>query len=300
VPPASFTATLVKTNWSHAVSTILTTKVDDRGATTVNDRTIAVENRNDGSQNESSQKGVTETGSSGASQTDETSSDSKPFADAKPTNEAQPTAAGSAAASTNANLASDVVASEGPLVTNPLVNEHAVGPGASKDDGPLTASPQGQDPASSGPVANASPLNDTSRVTNLQMSGNVSQSEIHLAMQGDHLGSVELHAHVAGEQVGAAIVVEKRDAHAALSLELPALREALWEKNFCVEHIWLTQSTLESTAGDAGNAYGQQSRQRHGGRFGDAQEQHGFASLQAEATDAEGIFDERGRLSVLA
>jgi flagellar hook-length control protein FliK len=169
-----------------------------------------------------------------------------------------------------------------------------------KDDSALTSTVQGQDPASSGPFANPSPLNDTSAVTDVQISGNAAKSEVHLAVQGDQLGSVELHAHVAGEQVGAAIVVEKREAHAALSLELPALREALSEKNFRVEHIWLTQSALESTAGDTGNAHGQQSRQRHWAQFGDAQEQQDFASSQTGVAETEGIFDERGRLSVLA
>jgi hypothetical protein len=283
LPLASITATSEKTNWSHTVSPILTIKVD--------------ESRNSSSQNADSPNAATETVPSGQSRAEETSSDSKPFTDPKPTNEAQLTVASGAPLTMSANSAGDVAANGGSLVTNPLVNEHTMGQAGSKDETSLTSTAQGQDP---GPVTDASPLNDTSGVTNLQISGNAAQSEVHLTMQGDRLGSVELHARVAGEQVGAAIVVEKRDTHAALSLELPALREALSEKNLRVEQIWLTQSTLESTAGDARNAYGQQSRQRHGAQFGAGQEQENFASLQAGAAEAEGIFDERGRLSVLA
>ena len=93
-----------------------------------------------------------------------------------------------------------------------------------------------------------------SKVINVaQFSGNNAHSQVRIAMQADELGQVELHATVSGQQVGAAITVEKKEAHAAMAGELPSLQQALEEKNLRVSEVVLMQSALHSTAGDAGN-----------------------------------------------
>jgi len=147
----------------------------------------------------------------------------------------------------------------------------------------------------------ASQLADThgsSTVTNAQISGTAARSEIHLAMQADKLGSVELHARVAGEQVGANIVVEKKEAHAALAVELPALQQALSDKNLHVEHVWLTQSALSSTTGDSGQKASPQQEHRQSQRGFHGQPDSSPFVSPTFISDTNSIFDSSGHLSV--
>lgn len=77
------------------------------------------------------------------------------------------------------------------------------------------------------------------------------QSEMRISMHSDQLGAVEVRAHVVGDQFGAAITVEKRDAHTALAIELPALRQLLNDKNLPVDRVVLLQGSPGSAMGDA-------------------------------------------------
>jgi hypothetical protein len=180
----------------------------------------------------------------------------------------------------------------------PVINEHTAGLTPGKDtslaDSLTDASPHM--PQNS----NAPELPGAPGVTHAQIAGNTAQSEIHLAMQADKLGTVELHARVTGEQVGAAIVVEKKEAHTALAVELPTLQQALSEKNLRVEHVWLTQSTLHAPAGDAGSTADQRPRSQQ--RPSQHPEENDEVSPYLSATTMESntIFDDQGRLSVRA
>jgi flagellar hook-length control protein FliK len=123
-----------------------------------------------------------------------------------------------------------------------------------------------------------------------------------IAMQSDKFGAIELHARVSGDAVGAAIVVEKRDAHAALALELPGLQQALSDKQLRVEQVTLTHSMLSSTAGDAG-ASSQQGQKGATPRSALPSFQTTAESLAAGSFLAQeqlGVFNSQGRLSVLA
>src|SRR5208283_1485940 len=141
----------------------------------------------------------------------------------------------------------------------------------------------------------------TSRViSSAQLSGNDAHSEMHIAMQTDKLGAVELHARVTGEQVGAAITVEKKEAHAALAVELPTLQQALAEKNFRVAHVVLLQGALHSTAGGAGDPTERQPRSQPGMAYRQQQAEAPLPPIFAAATEPGGIFDDRGRLNVHA
>jgi len=163
------------------------------------------------------------------------------------------------------------------------------------------------------PTAPANPPETTSRildavpnptVTDAQILQNSNHSEMRIAMQTDKLGAVELHARVSGDEIGAAITVEKRDAHAALAVELPALQQALSDKQFRVDQITLLHSSLHSTTGDGGGQ-----SQAHQGDPGTHRAQvaqsflrdssGAFISFQA-VTENRGIFDSQGRLSVQA
>src|ERR1700722_3966522 len=76
-------------------------------------------------------------------------------------------------------------------------------------------------------------------------------SEMRISVRTDQLGSVEVRAHSVGDEIGAAIMVEKHDAHTALAIELPTLQQSLTDKHINVARVVLTQGSLNSTNGDS-------------------------------------------------
>ena len=125
-----------------------------------------------------------------------------------------------------------------------------------------------------------------------------------IAMQSDKLGTIELHARVTGDEVGAAITVEKRDAHAALAVELPGLQQALSDKQLKVEHVTLLQSSGHAMAGGTGgDTQQQEGRARAFSQAGTTAVPHSaayaadFVTIAAEPEAALNVF---GRLSVRA
>jgi len=140
-------------------------------------------------------------------------------------------------------------------------------------------------------------------VNDAELTNATNQSEMRIALQTDKLGAIELRARVTGDELGAAIIVEKRDAHAALAVELPALQQTLSEKQLRVDQVVLTQGSLHATAGDAGaNA---QQGQRGGGQTPRqtplyANDTAGLQQAAWFVPEAVGIFDSQGRLSVQA
>jgi Flagellar hook-length control protein FliK len=143
-------------------------------------------------------------------------------------------------------------------------------------------------------------------VGNAKLVQTASHSEMRIAMDSDKFGPVELRARIVGDEIGAAITVEKRDAHAALAVELPALQQALSEKQFRVDQVTLVHGSLHSTSGDAGTAAREQQEQRQapGGSaipwsattLGSHSASHGFFY----GSETAAIFDSQGRLSVHA
>jgi hypothetical protein len=278
-----------KANLSTAGSTLL-------HAAKNNERGNESDSHNPGSQDASSQKDANAMARGGDASSEGVPSQTSPAPDAKPVNAPQVAATNGASQQPNANPTVDPVANNANAATNPLVNEHFAGQAAHKDTAAEAVNTEAPAPAVQ--TGNSSPPNETRVVTSAQITGNTAQSEIHLAMLADKLGAVELHAQVAGEQVGAAIVVEKKEAHAALAVELPELRQALADKNLRVEHIWLTQGALHATAGDTGQSTGQQPRNHPGNRYVAEREEGSASAFVAGAMEPEGIFDERGHLSV--
>lgn len=137
-------------------------------------------------------------------------------------------------------------------------------------------------------------------ISDAQLAQSATHSEMRIAMQTDRLGAVELRAHVTGDGVGAAITVEKRDAHAALAAELPALQQALSEKHLRVDQLNLMQGALSSTAHDAGAQQQEQQRTRQApvAAFGPSERQVSTGS--AGEPEHAAVFDSNGRLSVRA
>lgn len=85
----------------------------------------------------------------------------------------------------------------------------------------------------------------------------VGQTEIRIEMQADSLGGVELRARITGDQIGASIAVEHHEAQLALTTELPALHNALAEKNLRVETLSVTQGAFTSLHGGHEQGAGQ-------------------------------------------
>jgi hypothetical protein len=135
-----------------------------------------------------------------------------------------------------------------------------------------------------------------------QLMQTVPHSEMRIAMQTDKYGPIELHARVAGDAIGASITVEKRDAHAALALELPALQQALSDKQLRVDQVTLLHGTLSSTAGHAGAGSQQGERgQAHRGTMANfSASPESLAAGALITPEYVGGFDAQGRLSVLA
>jgi hypothetical protein len=142
-------------------------------------------------------------------------------------------------------------------------------------------------------------------VSDAQLTTAAGQSEMRIAMQTENLGAIELHARITGDQVGAAIIVEKHDAHAALAVELPALQQALSDKQLRVDQVALTQGSLSSTAGDTGA--NTQHNQRGTPQPLQTPQSNSFWNESRAITTATwfvpeqtGIFTAQGRLSVQA
>jgi hypothetical protein len=179
-------------------------------------------------------------------------------------------------------------------VPTPAPTEHAPAQSAAASL-PAAPSPSNPNPTSA----------DTTAIhiaNDAQLMQTATHSEMRIAMQTEKFGAVELHARVAGDEIGAAITVEKKDAHAALAMELPALQQALSDKQMRVDQIALLHGSLGSTAGDAG-AHAQQGERGAGTRGtlpgfqGNAEKLATGALITPEQL---GAFDAQGRLSVLA
>jgi hypothetical protein len=137
-------------------------------------------------------------------------------------------------------------------------------------------------------------------VNNAKLVEAAGHSEMRIAMETDKLGAVELRAHMVGDEVGAAITVEKRDAHAVLAIELPALQQALSDKQPRIEQVTLLHGSFSSTTGDASGSTKQDERSAPHAASGSWSVDAGRVSSMFGGGEQSVIFDSHGRLSVHA
>lgn len=130
-------------------------------------------------------------------------------------------------------------------------------------------------PASTGP--HGAPVVNSAHIVD-----QAGQTEIRIEMQADSLGGVELRAHIAGDQIGASIAVEHHEMQQALATELPALHNALAEKNLRVETLSVTQGTFSSLTGGPGHDAGQRGQAQYPAKVAYA-ESFEAAPIPAEA-----------------
>ncbi len=86
----------------------------------------------------------------------------------------------------------------------------------------------------------------------------VDGSEMHVAMQTELLGAVDLRATIHQSGLTATISVQRSDVQSLLSSELPALQHALSDRNLHVEQISILNNSVHERAGGSGTAPQQQ------------------------------------------
>jgi flagellar hook-length control protein FliK len=94
---------------------------------------------------------------------------------------------------------------------------------------------------------------DQTIVSSARLMDHPGQTEIRIEMQSESLGGVELRAHISGNQIGASIAVEHHDAQVLLANDLPALHNALVEKNLRIDSLSVSHGMPSSTAGGPGS-----------------------------------------------
>lgn len=92
-----------------------------------------------------------------------------------------------------------------------------------------------------------------------QLYQQIGRAEMHISMDTDALGSIDLRAVVHQGTLSATIGVQRADVQTLLVNELPALQHSLAEKNFQVNHI----SVLAGSIGSGANPNGQRGSQQH-------------------------------------
>lgn len=99
-------------------------------------------------------------------------------------------------------------------------------------------------------AAAENPLNPAGGIVNaasmLQAQG---RTEMHVALNTESLGPLQLHAVLDGNRVGASIAVVNHEAHTLLTNELPALQQVLSDQNLRVEHLSVLSSPMHSGTG---------------------------------------------------
>jgi flagellar hook-length control protein FliK len=103
------------------------------------------------------------------------------------------------------------------------------------------------------PLASALPtsLGDVAQASRLYQ--RVGGAEMHIAMDTDFLGSIDLRAVVHQSALTASIGVQHADVQALLSSELPGLQHALSQKNLHVEQISIFGGAVGSQSNQSGN-----------------------------------------------
>jgi hypothetical protein len=170
-------------------------------------------------------------------------------------------------------------------------------PQVSKENIPVT-SPQAPNPSPQAAPLPAS-LSDIAQASQLYQ--RVGGAEMHIAMQTDLLGSIDLHAVVHQSTLSATIGVQRADVQSLLANDLPALQHALADQRFHVEQI----SVLDTSVGGHLEQGGHQQQQQNGsapshlpvpaaGLLSDSREEESMPAWSGIAA----LVDHSGQLSI--
>jgi len=148
-----------------------------------------------------------------------------------------------------ANSANAPVVSTGPNLGAATAQAAANTPSSSPDAKPNVAGGAPLPPAQ--PMPAGSTVNPLV-VNSARLVDHPGQTEIRVEMQAETLGSVELRAHMTGDQINASIAVEHHDTQVLLTNELPSLHSALSERDVRVDSLSVSQGMAASTGSGAG------------------------------------------------
>ncbi len=165
--------------------------------------------------------------------------------------------------------------------------------------------PKGGNPGDTVTSPNGDDQQHPTLIQSAHLVSEASKSDVRIALQGEQMGLVELHAKMTGDQVSASITVEHHDTHALLSADLPALHQLLNEHQLRVREIILFHDSLSSGNSphdDREPAKHEQALARQtNSSSGTGDEGPAAAIREPEAQSGTNrIFDSRGRLSVRA
>jgi flagellar hook-length control protein FliK len=127
----------------------------------------------------------------------------------------------------------------------------------------------------------------------------VGGAEMHIAMDTDLLGSIDLRAIVHQSGLTATIGVQHADVQALLSSELPGLQHALSQKNLHVEQISIFGSAVGSQSSSGGSQ-----QQKNNPSFasqappGYSESTKGAMEANPAFSEAAAVGDAAGRLSI--
>ncbi|HTV54666.1 MAG TPA: flagellar hook-length control protein FliK [Terriglobia bacterium] len=138
-----------------------------------------------------------------------------------------------------ANSGSSQALNQAAQATNPASH-----PGASS---PATASQPGAPDKMEAAIENRVDAGGVINSASLMQSQG--KTEMHVAMQTDTLGALQLHAVLDNGQLGASIQVVSHDAHTVLTNDLPALQQVLKDQNLRIDHLAVINSPMTSGAG---------------------------------------------------
>lgn len=145
----------------------------------------------------------------------------------------------------------------------------------------------------------------TRLIQSANLGGNLRSSEMNIALHAESLGPVELRTRITGDVVGASIGVERHDAHAMIASELPALHQALNDRQLRVGELSVFQGSVHSggATGDGRPSQQRETAQQSSATTTWAAEENSTLpeiAVLSESGDSGTLFDSNGRLSVRA
>jgi hypothetical protein len=147
-------------------------------------------------------------------------------------------------------------------ITNVLLQ---VSPTASQDSGSRNASPPAATEPHPAAANSAAPLPAVGTVETARLVAGVAQSEMHMGLQTQAFGNVELHAVVRDSQVGLTVGSERGDLRTLLAPEVSGLQTTFRQQDLRFDNIRFLETNTGTTAGFSGGADSQprSSSQQH-------------------------------------
>lgn len=147
-------------------------------------------------------------------------------------------------------------------ITNVLLQ---VSPTASEDSGSRNASPPAATEPQPAAASSAAPLPAVGTVETARLVAGVAQSEMHMGLQTQAFGNVELHAVVRDSQVGLTVGSERGDLRTLLAPEVSGLQTTFRQQDLHFDSIRFLETNSGTTAGFSGGADSQprSSSQQH-------------------------------------